>query len=269
MARYLFDHKNSLAKKIMGKHLYLFLDCDGTLARIRKQPDMAFISNRMHATLERISQHPNITTAIVTGRELKSITKLVGIPHITYVGNHGFEIVGNGLTFIHPAAKKIQPMLRTLARTLRTHLQKYTGVLIEDKIYTLSVHYRMLAPKKLPNVALLFYSLLTPYIKNGNLLVTEGAKVWEIRPNIDWHKGRSIDWLLTNQQKIVPSIALYIGDDTTDEDAFKTLKQTDTGIGIRVAREKQKTHADYYVHSIAEVRAVLQQLLQWQKADLL
>jgi trehalose 6-phosphate phosphatase len=228
----------------------LFLDYDGTLTPIVRKPGMAELSRFRKKLLKALARRRYLRVAIVSGRMLSDITKRVGIRNIYYVGNHGFEIAGPGLRFIHPRARAAQPSLRKIKKELERRLKHIKGIIIEDKKLTMSLHYRLVKTSGLNKVREVFRRAAAPHLKARKIRVTQGKKVFEIRPNADWDKGRAVLWLakkLDPRQKAVP---VYIGDDTTDEDAFRALKKR--GITIRVGRSK-KTSAQRQLKDVDAV----------------
>lgn len=223
----------SLQREITGrKPIFLFLDYDGTLVPIKESPELAGLRASKRRLLKRLSR--SVSICIVSGRSLADIRKLASIKDVAYIGNHGLEIASRGRRWVHPEAKRIKPVLRGVLRRIRREAGKYPGVLVEDKGLTGSIHYRRLAaplPKELRDLIEDEVGL-----KSRELRLTEGKKVFEIRPNIDWDKGKGVlelsRWLGIKR----PAVRIYIGDDRTDEDAFRALGGN--GITIRVGRRR-------------------------------
>lgn len=232
----------------------LLLDYDGTLTPIVRRPDLAKLSAYSREILRRLSRRSHIKMAIISGRKLSDIKKLVGIPHLIYVGNHGFEIEIEGKRFIFPAARRFAPVLRKIKSELTRSL-KVKGIFIEDKKFTLSIHYRLLMKRNLKTFQQrFFYEIVKPW--KSRVRITRGKKVFEIRPPFDWDKGKAVKWLI-NKLKLKKYLSIYIGDDQTDEDAFRVLK--DKGITILVGQRK-KTLADCRLRNVIEVYEFLQTL---------
>ena len=129
------------------------------------------------------------------------------------------------------------------------------GAWVENKGPTASIHYRSMRKNQKP----ILKKIVTDEIaaSKGLLKWTEGKKVFEIRPNIDWDKGRSIQKLLQWITVSANKVKIYIGDDTTDEDAFQTFGKDD--LTIRVGMKK-KTHALYSFSGIHAVWKFLTEL---------
>jgi alpha,alpha-trehalase len=128
------------------------------------------------------------------------------------------------------------------------------GVLVENKDLSLSVHYRLAAPGKEVDIEAAVDRLLTRFPR---LQKRRGKKVFEIRPAMDWHKGKVVMWLL-QVLHAEHEVAIYIGDDETDEDAFRELHGR--GLGLRVGGTAA-TSADYWLADPGEVRRFLEVLI--------
>ncbi|MEE8638419.1 MAG: trehalose-phosphatase [Candidatus Margulisiibacteriota bacterium] len=226
---------------------FLFLDYDGTLTPIVKKPGLATLSRSRRAFLKKLRKASYIVTAIISGRMLSDLKQRVGIGGLYYVGNHGFEIEGPGIRITHPKALQAKPILREIKTKLKKSFQKIKGVIIEDKILTLSLHYRLVQAKDFRIIKRVFPGIVRPYLKTKKIRLTHGKKVFEIRPNINWNKGRAVLWFLKKLKAKKKDLPIYIGDDTTDEDAFRLLKKR--GLTIRVGRAK-RTCAKYYLKDV-------------------
>jgi trehalose 6-phosphate synthase/phosphatase len=248
--RYFFDHEFEFRRELSGKDVFLFLDYDGTLAPIAETPEQASISHATHSLIARIAER--MPLAVITGRGVDDVQQRIGIPEAIYAGNHGSEIRGGGKTLVTRQSEQERRMLEHLLHRLCAALSPYEGVLIEDKGVTASVHYRKVNLRDLPDLMEMFRSITQDYEKAFR--VTHGKKVLEIRPVNAWHKGDAVSWILENRG--AGRTAIYIGDDVTDEDAFRTLKGR--GISISVGGS---AYADYYVRKQEEVDRLLESLV--------
>ncbi|MDO9530338.1 MAG: trehalose-phosphatase [Syntrophales bacterium] len=239
------------------KHVLLFLDYDGTLAPIAETPDQARLDNKTRDILERLAGHSDCRVAIVSGRGLPDIRSRVGLKHITYVGNHGLEIFGPKIYFESARLDRTRKTFRDIINNLRLHSQDLKGIFFEDKGATLSIHYRMVEVKKLKYLEKIFYQVVDPYVISKAVKVFKGKKVYEIRPPVEWNKGHAALWLLKEFQAELRHkdfVAVYIGDDQTDEDAFEVLR--DMALTIHVGNLR-KSKAKYYLNNAEEVKALL------------
>ncbi|MFC1873240.1 trehalose-phosphatase, partial [Chloroflexota bacterium] len=205
---------------------------------------------------------PEFSVGIVSGRSLSGVKSLVGVNELYYAGNHGFEIDGPGLNFIHSVAKATRPELEAILQQLSAKLAGINGVIIEDKGLSLSVHYRLVKNSEEEITAQTFHMVTAPWLRDGKIRVTSGKKVWEIRPPIDWHKGKAVEIIIKEMETFQGGAVLpvYLGDDTTDEDAFKVVHHP-RGWGIFVGEENAASNADYYLNSTSEVALLLSRLL--------
>jgi len=164
------------------------------------------------------------------------------------VANHGFEIFFDGLSWVHPWAERAVPLLRQIALRLRRRLRSFSGVLVENKRYTLTIHYRSVLKKNVRIVREEILDFLLPFWKDFR--ITSGKKVVELRPNVPWGKGTAIQRVLTLLKREKRGCVIYVGDDTTDEEAFEALRGK--GITVVVGKKKQSS-ATYWVKNPDEV----------------
>lgn len=227
------------------KH-FIMLDYDGTLTPVRDHPKLARLSIKRKLFLRKLACRPDIKMAIISGRKLSVVKKLAGIRNIIYAGNHGFEIEIEGKRIIHPAARRFIPILKIVKAGLSA-VRRIQGVFIEDKIFTLSVHFRSVPAGRLRYFRKLFFQIMRCW--KGKVKITGGKKVFEVRPPVDWDKGKAVKWIIRSL-KLRDYLPVYIGDDETDEDAFREIKNK--GLTIKVGNSKYSL-AKYY---LKDVRAV-------------
>lgn len=247
---YLFDHLIEIKAKLENQKVFLFLDYDGTLAPIADSPDKAFISDDMRSLIARLKEH--IPIAIISGRSLQDIKERVGIEDIIYAGNHGAEIWNGGKTVVSQESSVNTDLLKEFLDRLKKALSAFQGVLIEDKGLTGSVHFRQVKVKYLWELFGKFREIAKDY--ESTFRITFGKKVFEIRPLNAWDKGDAVSWIIQNISK--ESIPVYIGDDTTDEDAFRVIKGNGISISIDGSPE-----SDYYLRRQEGVKEFLEQLI--------
>lgn len=248
-AFYLFDHDQRFRSALPHGRIFLFLDYDGTLAPIAESPDKASISHAMHTLVAKLAT--NTPVAIVTGRGLDDIQQRLGIENAVYAGNHGSEIRAHGKILVSQQSARDRRALEELLDRLRAALSPFPGVFVEDKGLTASVHYRKMDLGKLSEIAGLFRNIVRDY--KQSFRITQGKKVFEIRPITAWHKGDAVNWILDTMGD--GRTPVYIGDDITDEDAYRALK----GRGVSIA-VGGSAYSDYYIRKQEEVEHVLEQL---------
>lgn len=269
--RHLFECWDEVRTRIKGAtQILLFLDFDGTLTPIVDRPEMVVLSSQAKEILNRIGHHSLFKLAIISGRSLGDIKALLGLRNITYAGNHGLEIEcppyccrqqsPDTTTFIHPIAEEFRPRLRKLEQTLRERLANIDGVLIQNKGLTLSIHYRLAQETAVKRVKKLLFEAVEREDAKDRLEITEGKKVLEVRPPLEWNKGNAIEWLL-EIYGIPGSLPIFVGDDVTDEDGFSALNRIG-GISILVGEATVSSTADYYLDSPGQLCLWLEELLE-------
>jgi trehalose-phosphatase len=213
--------------------------------------------------LARIARRPRSHVAVISGRALDDLKRRIGLPDLIYVGNHGFEIAAPGWAAERRDAAEVRSLVEACGRDLRRHLRGIRGAIVEDKGVTASVHYRLVRRDQVEHVRQLVLREVAQ-LPPGKVEVRRGKMVIEIRPAIEWDKGRAAVWLL---EQIVGKdwrdrcAVLYAGDDRTDEDAFLALGGAATT--IKVGLGSYPTAARYVVRGIGEFSDFLQALRTW------
>ena len=157
-----------------AKKVIFFLDYDGTLAPIKKKPGLARLDKGTRTLLSKLARSTCFSIFIISGRSLRDIKKLVGINGLYYVGNHGIELEGPHLKYINREACALRPFMQRAYRTLKEKL-KIKGIILENKVYTLSLHYRLVNPGKVPTLKRIFNDTIkvlrktkkSPGVRNG------------------------------------------------------------------------------------------------------
>lgn len=245
-----------LARSLEGGRPAIFLDYDGTLTPIVERPDLATLSDPMRETLRRLAAV--CSTTIVSGRGREDVETMVGIEGINYAGSHGFDISGPeaGGALRLEVAEELAPVVAEVADALRRRTRDIPGALVEDKKYSVAVHHRLVDEARAPEIERAVDEALAgrPALKKAL-----GKKVFELRPSMEWDKGRAVLWLLQALGLEEPEVCpLYIGDDVTDEDAFRALAER--GIGILVTELPRPTAARYSLQDVREVRELLERI---------
>lgn len=249
-----FDSLSELSVRIFAaKRCLLMVDFDGTLSRLAKTPIHAFLPQKNRKILQKLNRI--IRVAVVSGRGLSDIKRKVGINGIIYAGNHGLEWQINGKIDKIKIPVSMARAMIFVRHSLGKLIKKYKGILLENKGLTLSIHYRLVKKHLAKKLFKEILSIIFSFQKKQLLKIVSGKKVWEIRPTLVWNKG---SWVRFLKQKIAKqSLPIYIGDDATDEDAFKAFK---TGITIRVGNN-EKSHAIYYCRDTKQVLGFFKWLL--------
>lgn len=250
------QREKEIEEHLHGKRAAVFLDYDGTLTPIVDRPDLAIMSDEMRTVVRELAA--SCTTAIVSGRSRVKVYEFVRLDGIFYAGSHGFDIVGpDGCKLQYGEGKRFLPTLNSVFKELSNRVKEIEGVLVEHTGFSISVHYRLVAGEKVARIEGIVDELLNA---NPTLRKTHGKRVFEIRPKIDWDKGKAVAWILhaldLDRPDVVP---VYLGDDTTDEDAFRVVG--DRGMAILVADSPRRTAANYRLKDTLEVQQFLERLI--------
>jgi trehalose-phosphatase len=233
-----------------------FFDYDGTLTPIVQRPNLAKLTSSMKNILLQLSKKYHL--ALISGRKKEDLIDQVGIPDIFYAGNHGLDINGPGISMTFPLVKKYLPIIENTTHYLDKALSSFPGVILEKKKISVAIHYRMVSKENLPELRSILKNSLKGKLKHIRIL--KGKKVFEFLPNIEWNKGKAIIWIMNtlglswDEHRV-----FYLGDDTTDEDAFRVLRTR--GIGILVSEKTRKSSADFRLSSPEEVKKWIQSFL--------
>ena len=260
--RHLFDVWGKVGHRLKSAEHILFLsDYDGTLTPIVDKPELATLNRETRKLLRKLAKNRRYTVGIISGRALPDLKSKVGLERVIYAGNHGLEIEGFGSSFLEPIAEEMRPFLKMLNQALSATLRGIKGVFVEDKGLTLSVHYRM-ADGREEEVIGAFERITDPVNLTGRIRVTRGKKVDEIRPPVDWDKGKAIAWLIARFRESRGrggALPIYLGDDLTDEDGFEVIGKNN-GISVFVGENSSQSVAQYFLNSPEEVTEFLKML---------
>ena len=248
-----FDSPDSLFKS--DKKIVFFLDYDGTLTPIVDRPELAVINEQMRKLVKKLCL--KFTTAIVSGRMREDVEKLAGVEGIFYAGSHGFDIQGIGVSMIQPKAKETIPVVDKVTGELKSALSDINGLIIEEKKFSVAVHYRLVKEERIHEIKEFVEKIVD---ENGALRLMNGKMVFEILPAIDWNKGKAVRWIMKALNLSWEDHAVfYIGDDTTDEDAFRAVNSR--GVGILVSDKEGKSAAQFCLASPDEVGKLFKRLV--------
>ena len=239
---------HEIAERVGDKRVAVFLDYDGTLTPIVSRPEDALLSVDMRERLLRLAEQARV--AIVSGRGLGDVMGFVAIEDIYYAGSHGFEMAGpNSYRRDNEEAEKFLPALDEAEAGLQERLKDVPGSQVERKKFTIAIHYRNVSEELAGAVE---EAVDEEHRLHPEFRKTEGKKVYELQPDIDWNKGRAIEWFMEALDLSRPDvIPFYVGDDITDEDAFEALKGR--GITVVVGEGSRCTAAQYSLHTTEDV----------------
>ncbi|MCU0589229.1 MAG: trehalose-phosphatase [Syntrophobacteraceae bacterium] len=250
------DELEALSRRAGGKRIAVFLDYDGTLTPIVETPDQAVMAEDMREAVMELSSHCPV--GIISGRDLEDVQDKVGIRSIVYAGSHGFDITGpKGLQVEHTVGEEFLPALDRAEQSLFRSLGSIEGLIVERKKFAIAIHYRRVDPAGVERVEAVVDEVAASH---PELRKSYGKKIFELQPRMDWHKGKALLSLLGALKLDRPDVLpFYIGDDVTDEDAFRALEGR--GIGIVVRDLPYETAAAYSLRDPGEVRGFLLQLI--------
>ncbi len=240
---------------------FLFADYDGTLTPIVSHAKKARLSKKLRRLLKKLSRKPGCILGIVSGRALPELKRFVGVPGLVYIGNHGFELESSRFSFVHPSARRARPLMERIADTLEESLKEFRGAWVERKGWTVSVHWRGVSPRKQSRCRRRILVAVASARRAHKIRLTHGKCVTEIRPPVLWNKGTMIEWAvkrLAGRNRRFGSC--YLGDDRTDEDAFRVVNRLG-GISIFVGKDKKHSRACYSLKNPNDVQVFFKHLL--------
>ncbi|MDP9023357.1 MAG: trehalose-phosphatase [Actinomycetota bacterium] len=249
------DRPQDVEAALEGREPAVFLDYDGTLTPIVEEPANATLQEETRAAIRRLARRCFV--AVVSGRDLDDVRDMVGLDELHYAGSHGFEtLTPHGER--HQHGREFLPALDAAEQDLRGRLSGIDGAVVERKGFAVAVHYRQVSDEGVEEVEAAVDAVVTD---QPQLRKTGGKRIFELRPDMDWDKGRALRWLLEeldlDRDDVVP---LYVGDDVTDEDAFRELRDGGLALVVRGEDDQRPTAADYALRDPEEVRTFLQQL---------
>lgn len=275
------DNFDRVLEAANGKHIFVFLDYDGTLSPIVEDPERAYMSEEMRSAVKEVAAL--FATAIITGRRRDKVYEFVQLPELYYAGSHGMDIMGpaegsngvkahglksldeegNEVVLFQPASEFVLVM-DEIFKLLEEKASKVHGARVEHNKFCVSVHFRCVKEENWLHLAEQVNHVIKSY---ANLYLTQGRKVLEIRPSISWNKGKALDFLIRtlahgNKNDVFP---IYIGDDQTDEDAFKVVARRKHGLPILVSNVVKDTNASCSLRDPSEVLEFLQHLVKWKR----
>jgi trehalose-phosphatase len=233
--------------------LILLSDLDGTLAPIRDRPQDARLPPRTHRALARLARHPRARVGFLSGRSLRDLRRLVGLPSAVCAGSHGLEIACGTAHFRHPRAVDAARLLRRVSRELARRTARLGGIVVETKSLAVAVHFRRADRAAVPRLRAIVREVTG---RVPTLEVLAGKKVLEVRPRVGWGKGEAAALLrsvLAESLGRASPVTLYLGDDATDEPAFRALR----GKAFCVVVGRRRSRAPYRLRGPAAVGDLL------------
>jgi trehalose 6-phosphate phosphatase len=259
MSAALLPITTAMEARLAGTPLVVMLDVDGTLAPIAPRPEDAAVSPATRAVVERLVAADGVRVVLVSGRAAHDALGIVAVAGVWTIGNHGFEIVTpEGEVETDAELVSESASIAQAARDLEPIVAAVPGALLENKRWTLSIHYRLAARAAIAplrdQVAQVALAL--------RLRVTDGKEVVEVRPAARVDKGTAV---VTMGERLhgfgSGASILFAGDDRTDEDAFRSLRaRSPRAVTIRVAEPDVDTAAELTLRDPAAVQTFLEWL---------
>ena len=245
--RNLFDHWEGVADRLQSvPKIALFLDFDGTLARLRPRPEQVSMDGSARQALASLARSTRFRVWVISGRRQADVRARIRIPGIRYLGLHGWEGRGGAL------AEETRRGLTCLLSRLKVALADVPGLWIEDKEYAFAIHYNGVAEPCVVPARAILDSITEPYLQRFRIEC--GKNVWEVLPRELEDKGAAVKQQLALVRG--RSIAVYLGDDQVDEPAFAALR---SGVTVHVG-SPSRSQALYRLSGVAEVRTFLRRL---------
>ena len=205
--------------------------------------------------MRRLARDPDWTLGVVSGRKLSELKRKVGLKGLIYAGNHGYEVqFREGHVYVHPGGRATRSAMQRIHGQLKRRVRGLPGVILENKIYTLSLHTRLAAHEDERLAHLFLREVVTPFLGRRRVQLKRGKKVLEVRPAFRWNKGEAVKLILKATGR--GCVPIYIGDDNTDEDAFRVLAKR--GITIRVGAGE--TRARYSIDHPRQMPDLLERI---------
>ena len=235
-----------------GRPIAVFLDYDGTLTPIVARPEDAVLAPTVRRVLAELAVR--VPVGIISGRDLDDVRAMVGVDGLWYAGSHGFDVVSpDGRRQQFEQGRAALPALDGAEGELGRLVDEVAGAWVERKRFAIAVHHRATDPADVPRLEALVAGVAR---STSGLRLTGGKQIFELRPDVDWDKGRALQWVLGEATGADRSVLpLYIGDDETDEDAFRSIRAS--GVGVVVGGENRETAAHYRLGDPDDVRRFL------------
>ena len=250
-----------LRQRLTGVPCVIMLDVDGTLAPIAPSPEEAEVPAATRRVVAALAARDGVHLALVSGRAANDARRMVSVSNVWVIGNHGAEVIApDGEQTVDPQVAQYQGAMARARAKLTAMLKPVVGVLVEDKRWSLSIHYRQADPHVLPRLQ----AIVEGVARDLGLRVHGGKMVFEIRPPVLVDKGTAVYALAQRLQGLADGASLlFAGDDRTDEDAFRVLRmRAPQAITVRVADDPGlHTIAEYVVPDPTAMRSLLEELL--------
>lgn len=249
---------HAVAERLDGRRLLLLSDFDGTLCEFKASPEAVWLDPVRRDLLAALSRRRGVTVGLVSGRRLDDLQRRAWIDGpVYYAGLHGLEIAGAGASFVHARVAETRGLLQVLARALSAHLAPLDGVRLENKDLSVAVHWRQASPEHGAEARRIVERIAGPHLARSTLRMLVGSAVMEIMPNIPWTKGEAVHWIQADvERRHGRACPVYLGDDVTDEDAFRAIGPN----GLTIVVGDRESDAEFRLPAPPAVEAWLRGL---------
>ncbi len=248
---------------IRDQNFGLITDMDGTLSPIVEKPDEAYVTKKNRSLLKELNNFVKLV-AIVSGRELNDLMKIVNLPELVYVGSHGMQRWINGSVVVLPEVKQARGNLEKVISILNKQLED--NMFVEDKDITISLHYRRSATPEL--IEQKYQPIVQDLASTYNLHIENGRKVFEFRPPVNIDKGTILQDLV-NENSL--NTFIYLGDDTSDARAMKKgielrknsqYKFVSIGVESEEMASEVRDNSDLLARGVSDIESLLEYILK-------
>ena len=253
----------ALARRLDGRPLLALLDVDGTLSPIAPRPAEAVVPDATRRVLKDLIALPDSHVAIISGRAAEDARRIVGVDGVWVIGNHGIEVAPPNRTPSVP--ESVAPFGERVGKAseqISAFARNLPGVIVENKRWTASVHYRVAAPSIVPELTV----RVAEIAEAQGLKVTHAKKTLEVRPPITINKGTAAIELARSLDALGEGASLLVaGDDRTDEDMFRAVRPSQpAAVTVWVAHEipEFETAAEFTVSSTDALRQLLESIVR-------
>lgn len=257
-----------LAARLNGTPLMLLLDIDGTLAPIAGRPQDAVVPASTRRVVDELARTPDVHVVAISGRSALDSRRLICLDDTWIIGNHGIEFAPPmGPPIVRPEAVQFADRVAVAVRLALEFTRDIPGVIVEDKRWTLSVHYRLASRDVVP----LLTEKLNDIARDLGLRVTTGKEVLELRPPIDVNKGTAAVELARTLGALDHDASLLcVGDDRTDEDMFREVRRAQPRcVTVRVGDtpSPHDTSAEFSLPDPDATRSLLENVLSQRRNE--
>ncbi|MEO6778289.1 MAG: trehalose-phosphatase [Gemmatimonadaceae bacterium] len=254
-----------IAALLQGRPLIIMLDIDGTLCDIATHAGDARIPEAALESLRTLGARKaeGVHVVYVTGRSVRDAHRMLGVPGAAIYGNHGMErsdavreidrSAGDDAAG-QRAAPEGGPALRAAATQLASLASAFPGTSLEDKGLTLSFHYRAMDEGRRPELR----RQLAEIVQSHGLRTKDGKCVFNIVPPDAPTKADAVREIVRDLAGDAPAPSLlFVGDDITDEDGFRALRDVDGAVTVHVGSSDATSAARYSMDGPAQVHELL------------